>query len=52
MNESAKKGVLIGRGGLFYNRIRFQPPLTITQEQTDKALDVFEEAVKIAEKKL
>jgi 4-aminobutyrate aminotransferase-like enzyme len=51
MNEAASRGVLVGRGGLFYNRIRFQPPLVITEEQADKALDVFEQAVKIAERK-
>jgi 4-aminobutyrate aminotransferase-like enzyme len=51
MNESAKRGVIIGRGGLFYNRIRLQPPLTMTIDQADKALDVLGEVATIAEKR-
>lgn len=38
----AKDGVVVGRGGLYYNRIRFQPPLCISEEQADKAIDAFE----------
>jgi 4-aminobutyrate aminotransferase len=48
--EAARRGVLLGRGGLYYNRIRIQPPLCITSEQAGKALDVFDEALAIAEK--
>jgi 4-aminobutyrate aminotransferase/4-aminobutyrate aminotransferase/(S)-3-amino-2-methylpropionate transaminase len=52
MNESAKRGVIIGRGGLFYNRIRLQPPLSMTMEQADEALDVLGQVAHIAEKKI
>lgn len=48
--EAADRGVLLGRGGLYYNRIRIQPPLNITKEQAEKAVNVFDEALTIAEK--
>lgn len=48
--EAAKRGVLLGRGGLYYNRIRIQPPLCITSDQAEKAVDAFDEALAIAEK--
>lgn len=48
--EAARRGVLLGRGGLYYNRIRIQPPLCITSEQAGKALDVLDQALAIAEK--
>jgi 4-aminobutyrate aminotransferase-like enzyme len=37
-----ERGVIIGRGGLLYNRIRFQPPLTITDEEVDIAIDALD----------
>ncbi len=51
MNETANRGVLIGRGGLYYNRIRIQPPLTLSEEQADIAMNALEDAIKITEKK-
>ncbi len=36
------RGVVIGRGGLFYNRIRFQPPLCITPSEVDVAMDALD----------
>jgi len=46
MNEMAADGVLVGRGGLYYNRIRMEPPLCITKEEADRVLNVFEGVVK------
>ena len=40
-----EKGVLVGRGGPFANVVRLQPPLTITEEQAGKTLDVLQQAV-------
>ncbi len=37
-----KRGVIIGRGGLFYNRIRFQPPLCITEKEVDRAMEALD----------
>ena len=50
MDEALKEHVLIGRGGFFYSRIRFQPPLSFTRKQAGQVLEVFEKALSIAEK--
>jgi len=39
-----RNGVLIGVGGVFGNVVRMQPPLVISRQQLDKALDVLEQA--------
>ncbi|MGE5204352.1 MAG: aspartate aminotransferase family protein [Chlamydiota bacterium] len=39
-----REGVLIGVGGVFGNVVRLQPPLVISRQQLDKALDVLEQA--------
>ena len=49
MNEALKKHVLIGRGGLYYNRIRFQPALTFTKKQADMVLEAFDKALSVVE---
>lgn len=36
-----KQGVLVGVGGVFGNVVRFQPPLIITRQQIDRALESF-----------
>jgi 4-aminobutyrate aminotransferase/(S)-3-amino-2-methylpropionate transaminase len=43
-------GVLVGRGGLFANVIRIQPPLVITEAQAEHACDVLEAAINQAAK--
>ncbi len=45
-----KRRILIGRGGLYYNRIRFQPPLCITESQVDVAMDALDSALGEVEK--
>ena len=50
LDEALKRHVLIGRGGFTYNRIRFQPPLSLTREQADRVVAVFDAALTIAEK--
>lgn len=40
-----KEGVLVGVGGVYGNVIRIQPPLVITREQLDSALDILESAL-------
>jgi len=39
-----RNGVLIGVGGVFGNVVRMQPPLVISRQQLEKALDVLEQA--------
>jgi 4-aminobutyrate aminotransferase len=41
-----EKGVLVGVGGAYGNVVRFQPPLSITAEECDRAFSTFEAALK------
>jgi len=41
-----ENGLLVGVGGVYGNVVRFQPPLVITRQQLDKAVDVFAGALK------
>ncbi len=41
-----KAGLLLGVGGVYGNVLRLQPPLVITQEQLDRALDILEKALR------
>jgi 4-aminobutyrate aminotransferase-like enzyme len=52
MDEALKENVLIGRGGFYYNRVRFQPPLCMTKKQADRTLEAFEKALTVAEKSI
>jgi 4-aminobutyrate aminotransferase-like enzyme len=40
-----RQGVLVGVGGVYGNVVRFQPPLIITKQQIDHALDAFASAL-------
>ena len=40
-----RQGVLVGVGGVYGNVIRFQPPLTITCPQIDRAIEAFAAAL-------
>jgi len=51
LEEALKQNVLIGRGGFYYNRIRFQPALCLSREQAGKVLQAFDRALAAAEKK-
>lgn len=51
LEECGKEGVIIGRGGIYYNRVRFQPPLVIEKEELEKAVSVFRDVVKKVEEK-
>jgi len=46
-----EKGVLFGSGGVKASVIRIQPPLTISIEELDKALNILEECIAEAEKR-
>jgi 4-aminobutyrate aminotransferase-like enzyme len=39
------------KGEMIRNVVKFKPPLVITREQVDHALDVFEESIKAVTKK-
>jgi 4-aminobutyrate aminotransferase len=40
MEETRKRGLLIGKGGLYGNVIRFAPPMTLTTEEADEGADI------------
>ena len=40
-----RQGILVGVGGVYGNVVRFQPPLIITREQIDRAMDAFSAAL-------
>ncbi|MBN2321887.1 MAG: aspartate aminotransferase family protein [Acidobacteria bacterium] len=40
-----ESGLIVGLGGTLGNVIRFQPPLVITREQIDRAIDIFSKAL-------
>ena len=39
-----RNGVLVGVGGVYGNVVRMQPPLVISRQQLDRALDVLQQA--------
>jgi 4-aminobutyrate aminotransferase-like enzyme len=46
--EAKKRGVLLGKGGLFGNVFRLAPPMLIPQEDLEHGLDVLEESLAAA----
>jgi alanine-glyoxylate transaminase/(R)-3-amino-2-methylpropionate-pyruvate transaminase len=51
LEATRELGLLIGKGGLDGNILRIQPPMCITAEDVDFALDVFDQAFSAVEKK-
>jgi 4-aminobutyrate aminotransferase-like enzyme len=45
VEEAKNNGLIVGKGGLFGNVIRIQPPLIISKEDVDKCLNVFQRAI-------
>jgi 4-aminobutyrate aminotransferase-like enzyme len=43
--ETKKRGLLIGKGGLYGNVVRISPPLTIREEEVDEALGILGESL-------
>lgn len=43
--ETRARGLLIGKGGLYGNVIRISPPLTVSEEQIDHALEILDYAL-------
>jgi 4-aminobutyrate aminotransferase len=49
MEESRKRRLLIGKGGLYNSVVRFAPPLSLTLEEADEGFDRFAQAVTAAQ---
>jgi len=50
MEECRKRGLLIGKGGLFGNVIRMSPPLNIARSDVDAAASIMDEALAAMER--
>ena len=48
LENARRKGLLLGKGGLWGQTIRFAPPMCITQADADFLLDVLDQALEIA----
>jgi 4-aminobutyrate aminotransferase len=40
--ETKRRGLLVGKGGLFGNCLRIAPPLSVTMDEVDRACDIIE----------
>jgi 4-aminobutyrate aminotransferase-like enzyme len=45
MEECRKRGLLIGKGGLYGNVIRMSPPMNIAKTDVDEAIKVMDDAM-------
>jgi 4-aminobutyrate aminotransferase len=45
MQEARDRGLLIGKGGLYSNVVRIAPPMTVDEEQIDRALEILDHAL-------
>ena len=50
MEETKSRGLLIGKGGLHGNCLRIAPPLSVTESECEKAMDILEIACSEAKK--
>ncbi len=49
LEETRAHGLLVGKGGLHNNVIRLAPPMTLTAEELDEALDILAAAIAAAD---
>jgi 4-aminobutyrate aminotransferase len=45
LEETRRRGLLVGKGGLHGNVLRISPPLSVTEPETAEGLDILESAV-------
>jgi 4-aminobutyrate aminotransferase-like enzyme len=50
LDHCVREGLLFERGGYLYNRFQLIPPLTIEQEQIDRAIEILDGAMSEAER--
>ncbi|MGH3433928.1 MAG: aspartate aminotransferase family protein, partial [Thermocrispum sp.] len=48
LEETRRRGLLIGKGGLYGNCLRVAPPLTLTESEADEGLAVLRESISAA----
>ena len=47
MEETRKRGLLLGKGGLYGNVLRISPPMTVTEEEIDTATAIIAASVSV-----
>jgi 4-aminobutyrate aminotransferase len=47
LEECRKRGLLIGKGGLYGNVLRIAPPMTVTEQEIDTAAQIIAESVSV-----
>jgi 4-aminobutyrate aminotransferase len=45
LEETKKRGLLIGKGGLHGNVLRLGPPMTLTADEAQEGLDILVDAL-------
>jgi 4-aminobutyrate aminotransferase len=40
LEQARERGLLVGKGGLYGNVVRLAPPMTLTEDEADEALDI------------
>jgi 4-aminobutyrate aminotransferase len=49
LEETRERGLLVGKGGLHNNVIRLAPPMTLTDEEADEALEIMSASIAAAQ---
>ena len=52
LEETRKRGLLIGKGGLNGNVLRLAPPMTLTEPEADEALQILAESIAVTNEEL
>ncbi len=52
LEETRKGGLLVGKGGLYGNVIRLAPPMTLTDDETEEALEILAASITTVHKEL
>ncbi|MGA8112992.1 MAG: aspartate aminotransferase family protein [Actinocatenispora sp.] len=52
LEQTRKRGVLIGKGGLHGNVVRIAPPMTLTESEADEALAALTESIAVVHQEL
>ena len=52
MEETRKRGLLIGKGGMSGNVLRLAPPMTLTESEADEALEILAESIVVTNEEL
>ncbi len=52
MEETRKRGLLLGKGGLYGNVVRVAPPYTVTKDDCEKILSIIDQSLEIVQKSM